>query len=132
MESWGWRLPFLVAAPLGLIGMYLRSRMEDTPVFRELDEKGEREPEAKTAFKDLLTEFWKPLLLLGGLVVALNVVNYTLLSYMPTYLQAEIGLSSDGALDGPAHRHALHDAVPAVRRRALGPGRPQARCGGSR
>ena len=101
MESWGWRLPFLVAAPLGLIGMYLRSRMEDTPVFRELAEKGEREPEAKTAFKDLLTEFWKPLLLLGGLVVALNVVNYTLLSYMPTYLKAEIGLSSDGALVVP-------------------------------
>jgi MFS family permease len=101
MESWGWRLPFLVAAPLGLIGMYLRSRMEDTPVFRELEAKGEKEHETTTAFKDLVTEFWKPLLLLGGLVVALNVVNYTLLSYMPTYLQTEIGLSSDGALVVP-------------------------------
>ena len=37
MNAWGWRLPFLVAAPLGLVGMYLRSRMEDTPVFRELE-----------------------------------------------------------------------------------------------
>jgi MFS transporter, MHS family, proline/betaine transporter len=101
MESWGWRLPFLVAAPLGLIGMYLRSRMEDTPVFRELEEKGQQEDEAKTAVKDLVLQFWKPLLLLGGLVVALNVVNYTLLSYMPTYLQTEIGLSSDGALVVP-------------------------------
>jgi MFS family permease len=101
MESWGWRLPFLVAAPLGLIGMYLRSRMEDTPVFRELEAKGEKEHEASTTVKDLLTQFWKPLLLLGGLVVALNVVNYTLLSYMPTYLQTEIGLSSDGALVVP-------------------------------
>jgi MHS family proline/betaine transporter-like MFS transporter len=101
MESWGWRLPFLVAAPLGLIGMYLRSRMEDTPVFRELEEKGQQEDEAKTAVKDLVLQYWKPLLLLGGLVVALNVVNYTLLSYMPTYLQTEIGLSSDGALVVP-------------------------------
>ncbi|MGI8778721.1 MAG: MFS transporter [Solirubrobacteraceae bacterium] len=101
MESWGWRLPFLVAAPLGLIGMYLRSRMEDTPVFRELEEKGQTEKEATTQFKDLIAGFWKPLLTLGGLVVALNVVNYTLLSYMPTYLQTEIGLSADGALVVP-------------------------------
>jgi len=101
MQSWGWRLPFLLAAPLGLIGMYLRNRMEDTPVFRELAEKHQEEPEIKTEFKDLLTRYWKPLLLLGGLVVALNVVNYTLLSYMPTYLKSEIGLSSDGALVVP-------------------------------
>ena len=30
MHAWGWRLPFLIAAPLGLIGFYLRSRLEDT------------------------------------------------------------------------------------------------------
>jgi MFS family permease len=101
MQSWGWRLPFLLAAPLGLIGMYLRTRMEDTPVFRELEEKGQKEDEPTTEVKDLCLGFWKQLLLLGGLVVALNVVNYTLLSYMPTYLQTAIGLSSDGALVVP-------------------------------
>jgi MHS family proline/betaine transporter-like MFS transporter len=45
--------------------------------------------------------FWKPLLTLSGLVVALNVVNYTLLSYMPTYLANELGLSTDEALIVP-------------------------------
>jgi MHS family proline/betaine transporter-like MFS transporter len=35
------------------------------------------------------------------LVVALNVVNYTLLSYMPTYLEGEIGLSADASLVVP-------------------------------
>ena len=101
MEQWGWRLPFLVAAPLGLVGMYLRSRMEDTPVFREIEQKGKKEQEVRTAFKDLVTEYWKPLLLLAGLVVALNVVNYTLLSYMPTYLEQSIGLSTDWSLVVP-------------------------------
>ncbi len=101
MESWGWRLPFLVAAPLGLIGMYLRNKMEDTPVFRELEAAGEKEQDTTTQFKDLLIGYWKPLVILAGLVVALNVVNYTLLSYMPTYLESEIGLSADDALIVP-------------------------------
>ncbi|MDX1884575.1 MFS transporter [Mycolicibacterium sp. 120270] len=98
MATWGWRLPFLVAAPLGLVGIYLRSRLEDTPIFRELEEAGEKEERATTAFKDLITNYWGPILRLGGVVVALNVVNYTLLSYMPTYLEQTIGLSANMSL----------------------------------
>src|SRR5690606_27368572 len=48
--------------------------------------------------KDLVTEYWPQLLVLGGLVVALNGVNYTLLSYMPTYFESELGLSTDQSL----------------------------------
>ncbi|WP_036461207.1 MFS transporter [Mycobacterium sp. 141] len=101
MGAWGWRLPFMVAAPLGLIGVYLRSRLEDTPVFRELEQSGDTEQGAVTQFKDLVGEYWAPVLRLGGLVVALNVVNYTLLTYMPTYLERTIGLSSSHALIVP-------------------------------
>ncbi len=101
MGSWGWRLPFLVAAPLGLIGVYLRTRLAETPVFRELAEAGEEEPQPTTEFKDLLLQYWGPVLRLGGLVVALNVVNYTLLTYMPTYLESAIGLSTDQSLVVP-------------------------------
>jgi MFS family permease len=101
MHSWGWRLPFLVAAPLGLVGVYLRSRLEDTPIFRELEAKGQKEEQTATQFKDLLAGYWRPILRLGGMVVALNVVNYTLLTYMPTYLEKEIGLSSDQSLIVP-------------------------------
>ena len=101
MHAWGWRLPFLVAAPLGLVGVYLRSRLEDTPVFRELEAKGQKEEETATQFKDLLAGYWGPILRLGGMVIALNVVNYTLLTYMPTYLEKEIGLSADQSLIVP-------------------------------
>ncbi len=97
MQAWGWRLPFLVAAPLGLIGIYLRTKLEDTPCFRELSASGQTEHETSTQFRDLLSH-WRPLLQLAGLVVALNVANYTLLAYMPSYLQTEIGLSDNAAL----------------------------------
>ena len=98
LGDWGWRIPFFVAAPLGLIGMYLRSKMEDTPVFKELEQKQETEEQVKGVFKDLLTKYTRPILTLFGLVIALNVVNYTLLSYTPTYLQGTIDMSEDDAL----------------------------------
>src|SRR5690606_16413654 len=98
MHEWGWRLPFLIAAPLGLTGLYLRARIEDTPVFRELESKGKTEPTPRVELRHLLTRYYRPLLVMGGLVVALNVVNYTLLSYMPTYLQLRLGLSADASL----------------------------------
>ncbi|BBC74258.1 MFS transporter [Altererythrobacter sp. B11] len=101
MHDWAWRIPFFVAGPMGLVGMYLRSKMEDTPIFREVEAQHETEPAASTELRDLVTQYWRPLLTMGGLVVALNVVNYTLLSYMPTYLQNRLGLSTDGALVVP-------------------------------
>jgi MHS family proline/betaine transporter-like MFS transporter len=34
LEIWGWRLPFLAAVPVGVVGLYLRFRLADTPAFR--------------------------------------------------------------------------------------------------
>lgn len=39
MLAWGWRIPFLLSAPIGLIGFYLRNNLEETPVFEAMQEK---------------------------------------------------------------------------------------------
>jgi MFS transporter, MHS family, proline/betaine transporter len=36
LNSWGWRLPFIAAAPVGMIGLYIRLKIAETPVFNEL------------------------------------------------------------------------------------------------
>ena len=41
MDSYGWRIPFLIAGILGAVGLYIRLRLDDTPEFEELREKGE-------------------------------------------------------------------------------------------
>lgn len=98
MTEWGWRIPFLIAGPMGLIGLYLRSKLEDTPVFRELEDNAETEAGSGSALRNLISTYWRPMLAMTGLVIALNVANYTLLSYMPSYLEGQIGLSTDGSL----------------------------------
>ncbi|MGJ0118179.1 MFS transporter [Williamsia sp. MIQD14] len=95
MQTWGWRIPFFFALPLGLVGLYLRSQMEDTPIFREMEQKGEIEGTAWTRFVDLLRDYRRPIIIMFGMVIALNVANYTLLAYLPTYLKNTIGLEGN-------------------------------------
>ncbi|OIJ24200.1 MFS transporter [Nocardioides luteus] len=97
MTEWGWRIPFLIGGPIGLIGLYIRTRLEETPVFQELEAEDAVEGGAGAALKDLFSLFWKPILTLIGLVAALNIANYTLLAYMATYLQEEAGFNSSDA-----------------------------------
>ena len=96
MMDFGWRIPFFLALPMGLIGLYLRNKLEDTPVFQEMEAAGETQ-EGGT-LKQLVVDYWRPMLVMSGLVIALNVVNYTLLSYMPTYLETQIGLAPSASL----------------------------------
>ncbi|MFD9216156.1 glycine betaine/L-proline transporter ProP [Streptomyces sp. NPDC059544] len=90
--SWGWRLPFLIAGPMGLIGLYLRTRLEETPAFAaELEKAARQERERpKVPLRDMVTGQWRALLLCMGLVLVFNVTDYMLLSYMPSYLTSEL------------------------------------------
>ncbi|TWF76413.1 sugar phosphate permease [Pseudonocardia hierapolitana] len=40
--GWGWRLAFLLSAVLVAFGLWIRLRLEDTPVFRAIQERGEQ------------------------------------------------------------------------------------------
>ncbi|GGT08782.1 MULTISPECIES: MFS transporter [Streptomyces] len=106
MDAWGWRVPFLVAGPLGLVGLYLRMRLDDTPAFLKLEEGNVHVAEAanaveKTARGDLAKIFrqhWRMLVLCIALVGAYNITDYMLLSYMPTYLSDELHYSETHGL----------------------------------
>ncbi|MFI0404572.1 MFS transporter [Actinomadura sp. 3N508] len=83
MHSWGWRIPFLLSLPLGLVGLYVRTRIEDTPTFQRMEEAGKK---AQSPLKETLEHYWRVILMLIGIVFLLNVADYTLLTFMPSYL----------------------------------------------
>ncbi|MFJ9961334.1 glycine betaine/L-proline transporter ProP [Streptomyces avermitilis] len=90
--SWGWRVPFLIAGPMGIIGLYLRMRLEETPAFAaELAKASKKEQDRpKVPLRTMLSGQWRALLLCMGLVLVFNVTDYMLLSYMPSYLTSEL------------------------------------------
>ncbi|MFJ2216993.1 glycine betaine/L-proline transporter ProP [Streptomyces sp. NPDC101062] len=106
MEAWGWRVPFLVGGPLGLVGLYLRLRLDETPAFQKLEAESAHASEAadtvEATTKDDLTkifrQYWPSLILCIALVGAYNITDYMLLSYMPTYLSDQLGYSETHGL----------------------------------
>jgi MFS transporter, MHS family, proline/betaine transporter len=100
MLSWGWRIPFLIAGPLGVIGLYMRLKLEESPAFqKQLDEheKALAQESARSEFKDIIRVHWRELLVCMGLVLLYNVTNYMVTGYLPTYATETLHRSSGTA-----------------------------------
>ncbi|MFY2789820.1 glycine betaine/L-proline transporter ProP [Rhodococcus sp. KRD162] len=97
MVEWGWRIPFFVAGPMGIVGLYLRLKLEDTPAFRkqldEHDSKVKAQESGRKSIGKIFTDHWRALLICMGIVLLYNVTNYMVTSYLPTYFTEVIGRS---------------------------------------
>ncbi|MET8470959.1 MFS transporter [Streptomyces sp. NPDC006422] len=92
LYSWGWRIPFLVAGPIGLVGLYVRMKLEETPAFKKLADEAEAKEKSfpKPKLKEMFVGNAKPMFLCIALVLVFNVTDYMLLSYMPTFLSEQL------------------------------------------
>lgn len=90
MFDWGWRIPFLIAGPLGLVGLYLRIKLNDTAEFERLQASGEV---SQTPIKDALRTSRRQVIQVIGCIAFQAAAFYFIFVYMQTYLQAEVGLS---------------------------------------
>jgi MHS family proline/betaine transporter-like MFS transporter len=88
MQSWGWRLPFLLGGLIAPVGIYMRSRVDETPAFRQSRSLAP----ADTAWQ--IPQFVQAF----GLMIVSAVQFYIFLAYMPTFTQAHAGLTSSQAL----------------------------------
>lgn len=96
LDDWGWRLPFLLAAPFGLVGLYIRARLEETPAFRVL--AASRPERERPDMGGVLRQHWRALVLCMALVVVFNIPDFLVLSYMPSYLTGTLGVPENRSL----------------------------------
>lgn len=86
LTSWGWRIPFLIAVPLGVLGWFVRTRLTETPQFRDIEKQGDV---ARAPFMELVTNrhyLSQMLRLLGIFLCGSFFAFYVFLTYVPTYL----------------------------------------------
>lgn len=105
MLDWGWRVPFLLAIPFGLLALWFRMKIEESPTFESTQaanaaaEKHDEIDESQTQLGliGIVKHHWRPLLIAMALVGATNTAGYSLTSYMPGYLESNHDYTTLGA-----------------------------------
>ncbi|WP_031084364.1 MFS transporter [Streptomyces sp. NRRL WC-3549] len=94
MTGWGWRIPFLLALPLGLVGLYIRLQLEDSPEFQELEATG---GVAESPTKEAFRTGSKAMLVLCGILLLKAIAHWALVSFLPSFLSGDLGFSTTEA-----------------------------------
>jgi len=94
MQDWGWRIPFLVAGPMGLISMYIRLKLEDSPEFLALQKAGET---SKAPLREVWQ--WKRAIALVFFIITLHSsIFYLVLTFASTYMSRILKFDSGTTL----------------------------------
>jgi MFS transporter, MHS family, proline/betaine transporter len=90
IESWGWRVPFLVGIAVGLVGLYIRRSLVDDRL---------AQPATKSPISEAFRTEWKTILRLVGLNTAFAVGFYMGFVYITTYIRQVDHFARSTALD---------------------------------
>lgn len=95
LGAWGWRVAFAVAGLLGLVGLWLRTSVEETDAFKELERaKGPR----VNPVRAMVVDHPRAALRVVGVTVAGTLIYYLWVSYMPSYVHVTTGMPLSRAL----------------------------------
>ncbi|WP_110708683.1 MFS transporter [Salinicola sp. CR57] len=84
LNAWGWRVPFLIAAPLGLVGLYMRLRLDESPAFQAL-KAHHAVPQAP--LKETVRTHGATIVSLSAFISVTALSFYMFTTYFTTYMQ---------------------------------------------
>ncbi|MEV0601480.1 MFS transporter [Streptomyces sp. NPDC050315] len=94
-RSWGWRIPFLLSFLLVAVGLFVRLKISETPVFAKVMDAQEA---SKVPTLDVIRGHWRELLLgSGGMIIAYGLF-YTATTYCLAYATGTLGVSRNTML----------------------------------
>ncbi|WP_416771955.1 MFS transporter [Pseudomonas sp. RHF3.3-3] len=91
-RSWGWRIPFLLSAVLVIVGLYVRLKLEETPIFANAVARHER---VKMPLVELFSRYWVPVLLGSVAMVVCYALFYISAVFSLSYGVANLGYSRE-------------------------------------
>ncbi|WP_218645056.1 citrate-proton symporter [Aquitalea sp. LB_tupeE] len=93
LESWGWRLPFVVGLLIAPVGLWIRRYMDETEAF--VDAAQTDASDEATSMQAALQQNRRHILLTIGLTIPGTAAFYVLLVNMPAYVHRQFGLPLD-------------------------------------
>jgi len=96
MLSFGWRLPFFLGIVIGVIGLYLRRGLDESPTFKRLKEAGQL---SKRPIREALQNHWREIVIVIAATCVGSVNFYMIFVYLTTFLSTETHILLSSALD---------------------------------
>ncbi len=90
MNAWGWRIPFLLALPLGGVALWLRTGLDESPQFSQTPAAPQQQASLGVTLRAIVLGI--------GRLMVWSAAGYTYLVIMPTYLQAALHTGFNQAL----------------------------------
>lgn len=94
MQAWAWRIPFLMAGPLGAIAIYIRVKLEDSPEFQALQASGQT---SKAPLREALKQK-RALGLVFAIITLHSSIFYLVLTFASTFMAKQLDFSSGTVL----------------------------------
>ncbi|WP_411280797.1 MFS transporter [Gemmatimonas sp.] len=95
LESWGWRIPFIVGAALAVVAVAMRRGLEETSAFEK--DRASRPPQSAAATARGLMAHPRAVLTVVGLTAGGTVAFYTFTTYAQKFLVNTAGFSKSDA-----------------------------------
>jgi MHS family alpha-ketoglutarate permease-like MFS transporter len=95
LESWGWRIPFIVGAALAVVAVAMRRGLEETSAFEK--DRASRPPQSAAATMRGLMAHPRAVLTVVGLTAGGTVAFYTFTTYAQKFLVNTAGFSKSDA-----------------------------------
>ena len=97
-DSWGWRIPFLLALPMAFVGLIIRSKTEESPVFQEMMEDKAEKKDASTPVSEAFKTSWYRMVQVVVIMGFTAMGFYYISGYFVPYLQTTGDLSRNASL----------------------------------
>lgn len=96
--AWGWRIPFLLAGPLGVaFHFYIKFRLDDSPAYQEMESGSSSHKEVAHPTRLVFKKYPKRLVSSIAATMVNSVGFYLVLTYLPTYLTSYAGMPAPSA-----------------------------------
>ncbi|VVE74909.1 MFS transporter [Pandoraea anapnoica] len=89
IDAFGWRIPFVIGLLIVPVGLYVRSRLDESPVFKDARKQ---DAEKRSPFIESVTQHWRQVVAGFGLTVYGTIGTYIFYYYMPSYATKSLGI----------------------------------------
>lgn len=83
LNLWGWRIPFVAGLFIGLVGLYIRSHLSESPLYKAAKESGAL---SRTPLKETFTKHWKEVLMAMAIYINVTAPFYTTTVFIKSYM----------------------------------------------